>query len=63
MVDHEARDAWTVAEKYNYPAAFEKVRKVLVDLTELRPLEQKTSTPSLVSCVSCAVGTSRTQRL
>lgn len=40
-------DAWTVGEKYDYPAAFEKVRKVLVDLTELRPLEQKTSTPSL----------------
>lgn len=38
---------WGVAEKYNYPANFEKVRKLLVDLTELRPLEQKTSTPAL----------------
>lgn len=38
---------WTVAEKYDYPAAFEKVRKLLVDLAELRPLEQKTSTPAL----------------
>jgi hypothetical protein len=38
---------WGVAEKYNYPADFEKVRKLLVDLTELRPLEKKTSTPAL----------------
>lgn len=38
---------WVVAEKYNYPAAFDKVRKLLVDLAELKPLEQKTSTPSL----------------
>lgn len=38
---------WVVAEKYDYPAAFDKVRKLLVDLAELRPLEQKTSTPSL----------------
>ncbi|HEX9465318.1 MAG TPA: DUF4340 domain-containing protein [Alphaproteobacteria bacterium] len=38
---------WTVAEKYGYPAAFDKVRKLLVDLAELRPLEQKTSTPAL----------------
>jgi Domain of unknown function (DUF4340) len=39
--------AWGVAEKYNYPADFEKVRKLLVNLTELRPLEKKTSTPAL----------------
>lgn len=40
-------DAWGVAEKYDYPADFEKVRKLLVNLTELRPLEQKTSSPDL----------------
>ena len=40
-------DAWGVAEKYGYPADFEKVRKLLVNLAELRPLEQKTSTPDL----------------
>jgi Domain of unknown function (DUF4340) len=40
-------DAWTVTEKYGYPAAFDKVRKLLVDMAELQPLEQKTSTPSL----------------
>lgn len=40
-------DAWGVAEKHDYPADFRKVRKLLVDLAELRPLEKKTSTPSL----------------
>ncbi len=40
-------NGWVVAEKYNYPASFEKVRKLLVDLAELQPLEQKTSTASL----------------
>ncbi len=40
-------DTWVVAEKHDYPAAFDKVRKLLVDLTELRPLEQKTSNPVL----------------
>lgn len=40
-------DTWAVAEKSGYPANFEKVRKLLVDLAELRPLEKKTSDPSL----------------
>jgi hypothetical protein len=40
-------DSWVVTEKYDYPAAFDKIRKLLVDLAELRPLEQKTSTPSM----------------
>ncbi len=43
----KAGDGWQVAEKYDYPADFKKVRKLLVDLAELRPLEQKTSNPSL----------------
>ena len=38
---------WTVAEKHDYPAKFDKVRKLLVDLAELRPIEKKTSDPSL----------------
>ena len=38
---------WGVAEKHDYPADFKKVRKLLVDLAELRPLEKKTSTPAL----------------
>ena len=40
-------NGWVVAEKYNYPASFEKVRNLLVDLAELQPLEQKTSTAAL----------------
>lgn len=40
-------DTWAVAEKYDYPANFEKVRKLLVDLAELRPIEKKTSDPTL----------------
>lgn len=40
-------DTWTVSDKSEYPAAFDKVRKLLVDIAELRPLEQKTSTPEL----------------
>ena len=40
-------DRWTVAEKHDYPADFKKVRKLLVDLAELRPLEKKTSSPDL----------------
>lgn len=40
-------DAWTVSDKGDYPAAFDKVRKLLVELAELRSLEQKTSTPDL----------------
>lgn len=39
--------SWTVADKEGYPAAFDKVRKMLVDLAELRPEEQKTSNPEL----------------
>lgn len=40
-------DTWTVSDKSDYPAAFDKVRKLLVELAELRSLEQKTSTPDL----------------
>src|SRR6185369_1663257 len=40
-------DVWVVTDKSDYPAAFDKIRKLLVDLAELRPLEQKTSTPSM----------------
>jgi hypothetical protein len=40
-------DTWAVSGKSDYPAAFDKVRKLVVELAELRPLEQKTSTPEL----------------
>lgn len=40
-------DTWAVSDKNDYPAAFDKVRKLLVELAELRSLEQKTSTPDL----------------
>lgn len=40
-------DAWVVPGKHDYPAAFDKVRRLLLDLADLRPLEQKTSSPSL----------------
>lgn len=40
-------DTWTVSDKSDYPAAFDKVRKLVVELAELRSLEQKTSTPEL----------------
>lgn len=38
---------WRLAEKSNYPVAFDKVRKLLVDLAEMRTVEAKTSTPAI----------------
>jgi hypothetical protein len=40
-------EAWVVPAKHDYPAAFDKVRRLLLELSDLRPLEQKTSSPSL----------------
>jgi hypothetical protein len=40
-------DTWVVPAKHDYPAAFDKVRRLLLDISDLRPLEQKTSSPSL----------------
>jgi len=40
-------DAWVMPAKHDYPASFDKVRKLLLDIAELRPLEQKTSSVSL----------------
>jgi len=40
-------DAWVMPAKHDYPAAFDKVRRLLLDVADLRPLEQKTSSPSL----------------
>lgn len=40
-------EAWVVPAKHDYPAAFDKVRRLLLDLSDLRPLEQKTSSPAL----------------
>lgn len=44
-------DTWTVNDKSDYPAAFDKVRRLLVDLAELRVLEQKTSSPELFAAL------------
>jgi hypothetical protein len=38
-------DAWGIGELKGYPAQFEKVKTVLVQLAQLRYLEQKTSDP------------------
>jgi hypothetical protein len=40
-------DAWVVPAKHDYPAAFDKVRRLLLDIADLRPIEQKTSSPAL----------------
>ncbi len=40
-------DAWVVPAKHDYSAAFDKVRRLLLELSDLRPLEQKTSSPAL----------------
>jgi len=40
-------ETWVVPAKHDYPAAFDKVRRLLLELSDLRPLEQKTSSPSL----------------
>ena len=39
--------AWRVAERANYPADSAKVRKLLIDLSELETVEEKTSNPKL----------------
>lgn len=40
-------DRWIFVEKGNYPANGEQVRRVLVELAELRPVESKTRKPDL----------------
>lgn len=40
-------DQWTLTEKGGYPVAPEKIRQLLVDLTEAETLEAKTSKPDL----------------
>jgi len=37
---------WQVAERANYPADSAKVRKLLIDLSDLKVVEQKTSNPA-----------------
>jgi hypothetical protein len=44
-------DAWVVPAKHDYPAAFDKVRRTLLELADLRPLEQKTSSPALFAAL------------
>lgn len=38
---------WRLTEKSNYPVAFERVRKLLVDLAEMRTIEPKTSSAAV----------------
>lgn len=40
-------DAWVMPAKSDYPASFDKVRRLMLDISDLRPLEQKTSSPTL----------------
>lgn len=41
-------DVWTLAEKSGYPVAPEKIRQILVDLTEVETLEAKTAKADLL---------------
>jgi hypothetical protein len=47
-------NVWTVMEKHDYPAAFDKVRRTVVDLAELQPIEAKTSSPNLFATLDLA---------
>ncbi len=38
-------DTWTVAERHDYPADFDKIRAALVELASMETLEPKTSRP------------------
>jgi hypothetical protein len=38
---------WRLAEKANYPVAFDRVRKLLVDMADVRTIEAKTSSPAV----------------
>jgi len=40
-------EKWTIASSDHYPALFDKVRALLIDLGELRTLERKTGNPDL----------------
>ncbi|OQW94592.1 MAG: hypothetical protein BWK79_05370 [Beggiatoa sp. IS2] len=41
------QDQWGLKEKYQYPVALDKVRKVLLGMAELTLLEEKTANPEL----------------
>ena len=38
-------DSWTAMEKSDYPADFEKIRRTMLEIADLRKLEAKTSSP------------------
>ena len=40
-------DSWTIANSDHYPALFDKVRSLLINLSELRTKERKTGNPEL----------------
>ena len=43
---HRAGDAWTVAQRGDYPADASKVRKLLLSLADAKIVEEKTSNPA-----------------
>ncbi|MFY8105370.1 MAG: DUF4340 domain-containing protein, partial [Elstera sp.] len=55
-------DTWGLAEKSNYPVAPEKIRQILVDLTEAETLEGKTSKPELYSRLNVDEGEAAASR-
>jgi Domain of unknown function (DUF4340) len=48
---HKQGDAWTVAERANYPADVPKLRRLLLSLSDAKILEQKTSDPANYSII------------
>jgi Domain of unknown function (DUF4340) len=48
---HKRGDAWTVAERADYPADVSKVRKLLLALSDTRILEEKTSDPARYAAI------------
>ncbi len=48
---HKQGDAWTVAQRANYPADVPKLRKLLVSLSDAKIREEKTSDPANYSII------------
>ncbi len=55
-------DTWGLVEKGGYPVAPEKIRQILVDLTEAETLEGKTSTPELYARLNVDEGENASSR-
>jgi hypothetical protein len=48
-VKRSADGSWVVASKYNYPARFDTVKKVIVGIADMKTAEAKTDDPKLFS--------------